>query len=297
MSRGFRWRYRLAAAATLLAAVGPWVAAGSSSPGQRLLKAVNGARAEAGVSRARLDPVLSEVASIHAEELASRPRPQRLSESRSLDRMLADRGIVDYSRTWKRIDLTRDPEGEASTAALERWRASPTAWRAALDGDLTRLGVGTAESRDGWTVTVIALAQPLVREPDVLSRWEQEIAQRINRLRGEHGLLPLLWREDLAAVAREHSRAMVEDGFMGHVDPQGRRPADRVRAAQIGYERVGENVATNKGTEDPPRAAVEGWMTSPGHRRQILDPDFVETGVGIAVGDDGTYAFTQLFVE
>jgi uncharacterized protein YkwD len=298
MLREFHWSHLLAAAAAAaLAAAGPVAAAGAPSPSQRLLTAVNEARAEAGVAPAQLDPVLSEVARAQAEEIAARPRSERLSESASFDRLLAERGIADYRRTWKRVDLSKNAEGPAAQAALDRWRASPSAWRAALDGDLTRLGFGVAESRDGWAVLVIALAQPLERAPEALSRWEKRIAREVNRVRHDHGLLPLLWRDDLASVAREHSRAMAEDGFMGHVDTAGRRPADRVRAAGIDFRRIGENVATNKGTEDPPRTAVEGWMTSPGHRRQILDPDFVETGVGIAVGDDGTYAFTQLFAE
>jgi uncharacterized protein YkwD len=268
-----------------------------ADPGRSLRRAVNQARAVAGLDPVIGSPALGEVAQAQAAEVAARAREERLGRSRSIDDLLEERGFTGFRRTWKRTDLARGFEGGAAAAAVERWRASPSAWRAALDPALTRLGVGTAESPDGWTVIVIVLAEPLERAPEVLARWERRILRDVNRIRDRHGLAPLSWRKNLAAVARAHSEVMASAGFMGHVDPQGRRVGDRLREAGLAYRRVGENVASNKGLAAPARVAVEGWMNSPGHRRQILDPGFELTGVGIAVGDAGTYYFTQVFVE
>lgn len=263
-----------------------------------LVEAVNEARLAAEIEPVEADPVLSRAARDHATEIAARPHAERMSVGASVEALLERQGAAGhYRRTWKRTDLSRNDGVAAVTAALSRWRESASAWRAAEDPDLTRLGAATAGAADGWTVVVIAMAQPLERSPQTLGTWERRIARRINAIRSERGLLPLLWSEELAAVAREHSRAMAEQGFVDHVDPQGRRPADRLRAAGIDFVRAAENVASNRGTENPVRTAVNGWMRSGGHRGQILDPGFVETGVGIALADDGTYTFTQLFTE
>jgi uncharacterized protein YkwD len=66
--------------------------------------------------------------------------------------------------------------------------------------------------------------------------------------------------------------------------------------SEIRYRRVAENVAANAGYGDPAQQAVEGWKTSPGHRKNMLG-DFSLTGIGIAQSSDGTYFFTQIFVE
>jgi uncharacterized protein YkwD len=43
--------------------------------------------------------------------------------------------------------------------------------------------------------------------------------------------------------------------------------------------------------------AVEQWLGSPSHRASMLDPDVQETGVGVAVDDDGVFYFTQLYLR
>jgi uncharacterized protein YkwD len=60
---------------------------------------------------------------------------------------------------------------------------------------------------------------------------------------------------------------------------------------------VAENLYKCRGVDDPLVAAVEGWMESKGHRKNILGVEYTHTGVGIAVGADGTIYFTQLFTR
>ena len=52
----------------------------------------------------------------------------------------------------------------------------------------------------------------------------------------------------------------------------------------------------SKGHDDPVNMAVESWMGSKGHRKNILDGGFRQTAVGVAVTEDGTFYFTQLFL-
>jgi uncharacterized protein YkwD len=128
----------------------------------------------------------------------------------------------------------------------------------------------------------------------------QELEDRafaaINHEREAQGLRPLVRAADLAAIARAHSRDMLARGYFDHRSPEG---ADlRVRFARSGIHRwqhIAENIAYNLGYQDPVTVAVEGWMHSPGHRRNILDKRLVESGIGVARDAAGRTYFTQVF--
>ena len=125
---------------------------------------------------------------------------------------------------------------------------------------------------------------------------EREVLDRINAIRADRRLPELSLRIELAGVARAHSRDMAEHNFFDHANPSGSRPAGRVRAAGVRFKGVAENITMNNNPETPADQAVRDWMDSPGHRRNILDAAFLETGVGMAVSKDGRYYFTQLFL-
>ncbi len=57
-----------------------------------------------------------------------------------------------------------------------------------------------------------------------------------------------------------------------------------------------ENVAFNKGFDDPAAQACEGWFASPGHETNIVG-DYTHAAIGIAEKDDGTIYFTQIFIK
>ena len=99
-------------------------------------------------------------------------------------------------------------------------------------------------------------------------------------------------------MARAHSESMVRRGFFSHVTPNGSRMTDRARAAGIAHFRaLGENIAYNQGYDDPGGFAVENWMLSPGHRANILNPEFQESAIGVFVAADGTVYLTQEFIR
>ena len=82
---------------------------------------------------------------------------------------------------------------------------------------------------------------------------------------------------------------MRDRGFFAHDDPDGRSPFDR--AAASGLSARAENIA--RGQADA-AAVVGSWMTSPGHRANILDCRLRSLGVGLATGSGGPW-WTQLF--
>jgi uncharacterized protein YkwD len=128
------------------------------------------------------------------------------------------------------------------------------------------------------------------------AQMEGQVQQQINQIRQQQGLTELRDNKKLAQVARDYSRRMAEQKFFAHVSPQGDTLADRVKAGGIFYLAVGENLFTSTNILQPVPAAVEGWMNSSGHRKNILRPEYRETGIGVwKIGN--TYYFTQLFMR
>jgi uncharacterized protein YkwD len=126
---------------------------------------------------------------------------------------------------------------------------------------------------------------------------EQQCLDEINRVR-RHSRLPRLnFDEELLPVAREYSRRMAEQHFFSHSDPDGRTVRERVDEADIRWRMVGENLAYSSGYVNPVAASLHGWMESAGHRRNILDPDFSLTAIGVWIKEDGTVYFTEIFLK
>jgi Uncharacterized protein with SCP/PR1 domains len=127
--------------------------------------------------------------------------------------------------------------------------------------------------------------------------FERRIVELINRKRIENGLQPLIWNEDVARVARVHSQNMARFKFFSHVGLDGLAVDERADTLGVRkWRAIGENIAYNRGFENPCEFAFEGWMKSQPHRQNLLNTRWKETGVGIAVAQDGTYYFTQVFL-
>jgi uncharacterized protein YkwD len=110
----------------------------------------------------------------------------------------------------------------------------------------------------------------------------------VNRERQRHGEAALHWNERLVASAQAHTESMAFGGYFAHVGPRGETPLTRMRrtgyissSGRVGYE-VGENIAWGSLWLGTPRAIVAAWMASPGHRANILDRRFRETGIGVS---------------
>lgn len=96
-------------------------------------------------------------------------------------------------------------------------------------------------------------------------------------------------------AARLQARDMAADGFFEHTDPQGRDPADRVAIFDTRHEFdfVGENIAAGY----PSPQATRGWMSSPGHRANILNSDYTSSGAGFARGGRYGRYYVQVFAR
>lgn len=145
-----------------------------------------------------------------------------------------------------------------------------------------------------FALPAAALRADAIRDPQ---EAERRIVQLIADERRRAGLAPLQVDLRFAGVARQHSLDMQRSGFVGHVSPRTGSASDRIKRAKLAAQRLTENVARAYSVED----AHRGLMSSPGHRRNILDAEVELLGVGVALRDlgDKTYELhvTELFAS
>jgi uncharacterized protein YkwD len=119
----------------------------------------------------------------------------------------------------------------------------------------------------------------------------------INRERVAHGERPLKPDAQLRRAAQAHTESMAFGNYFEHVGPGNNTPAARMRAvgyisSHVGFE-VGENIAWGTLRLATPRAIVAAWMASPGHRANILDPNYRQTGIGVSPHPPASLAHGQ----
>jgi uncharacterized protein YkwD len=146
-------------------------------------------------------------------------------------------------------------------------------------------------------VAACAVLTARASDGEALTDLERVALEGVNAERLAAGLPPLEISPELMRIARAYSRDMAERRFFSHSDPDGRRIEDRTTVAGIGWRNVGENIARNRGFKDPASVVVREWMKSQGHRDNILDARYAETGIGVFVGPDRTVYFTQIFLR
>ena len=124
---------------------------------------------------------------------------------------------------------------------------------------------------------------------------EAEILQLINAERADHGLEPLRPSRELREAARQHSREMNELSYFSHESPVEAYQTLPMRLRNAGVAKfgwAGENIAMS--TAASAERFVQMWMDSPGHRANILKPEFEFSGIGV-YGSGSSFHATQVF--
>ena len=141
--------------------------------------------------------------------------------------------------------------------------------------------------------TIVLSSKPVNAASDVAA-IEKSVHQQINEYRQKKGLPALKLNANVSAIAREHSKKMADKQVaFGH---NGSKSRYQKISKLIRWRGVAENVAYNQGYGDPGKSAVDGWIKSPGHQRNMVGKYDV-TGIGVAKNSKGEYYFTQLFVN
>ena len=148
--------------------------------------------------------------------------------------------------------------------------------------------------------------------PDTKSAFIEQVEDHVhdmtNEERTSRGIRHLASDNRLDGIARSHSQDMADRNYFDHDTPEGRDPTDRGMA--VGYNcrkdygsyytyGLAENIYSISWAGPNPemvaREMIDSWMTSPGHRQNILEPTYDALGVGIAVSRTGVLYATQNF--
>jgi uncharacterized protein YkwD len=141
---------------------------------------------------------------------------------------------------------------------------------------MTRVFVKTGAF--GWLALALLLtiAIPAVTSGETL---ETQMLTQVNAVRTENGLSRLRLDPRLASAARMQAEDMAEHGFLGHQGSNGSTLGERTRDAGYRFRSVAENLAAGSLA---PKLVVADWERSPGHRRNLINPEFDDAGIGYA---------------
>lgn len=134
-----------------------------------------------------------------------------------------------------------------------------------------------------------------------LAKTAKLIHQKINEQRAKYGLAALSWDPALAKIATDHSKDMAKRNYFSHNDLEGHRYTYRYSSAgYICKQGSGENIykfsSSRTITEEYLASkAVDAWMDSSGHKRNILSKSFHNEGIGVAFNSVRSYYVTQDF--
>lgn len=192
------------------------------------------------------------------------------------------------------ISLSGPRDAKSAMGALQE-----SSCHVLLDPQFVDVGV-SREDRD-WR---IVLARPLLAA--ALGKWEKEgqtLLEQINAVRAQPrqcggqafaATTPLAWNATLGTAAEGHARSMANQNYFDHKGRDGRTPGDRAELAGYVGQQIGENIAAG---QDSARKVLDGWLASPGHCANLMNPQYRELGAGYAVdpkSDAGIY-WTAMF--
>jgi uncharacterized YkwD family protein len=125
-----------------------------------------------------------------------------------------------------------------------------------------------------------------------LSSQGSRILQLANAERAKVGAPALKSNTELNKLATMKSQDMVENNYFSHQSPTYGSPFDMMKTYGVSYMYAGENLAINSDADK----AHNAWMGSEGHKKNLLNPDFTEIGIGLYPKGNGSYAYTQMFI-
>lgn len=129
---------------------------------------------------------------------------------------------------------------------------------------------------------------------DNIKVQENEVIRLVNVERAKYGLPALKANWELSRVARYKSQDMVNKGYFAHQSPTYGSPFTMMQSFGISYSSAGENIAKGQRT---PAEVMNSWMSSPGHRSNILKVSYTQIGVGLAKDKNGIACWTQMFIR
>lgn len=101
----------------------------------------------------------------------------------------------------------------------------------------------------------------------------------LNDVRADAGSNPVSYNAQLDSAAQAHAQDMLDNNYFSHTGLNGSTAGQRATAAGYNWRTVGENIAAGYQTEE---SVLNGWVNSPGHQANNINPNFEEFGLGYA---------------
>lgn len=132
--------------------------------------------------------------------------------------------------------------------------------------------------------------QALSQSTASIGKMAQQVIDLTNQQRKQNGLPALKADTQLSGVANKKANDMEQNHYFSHTSPTYGSPFDMMRDFGVSYKSAGENIAEGQQTAQD---VVNAWMNSEGHRKNILNPDF--TNIGVGFDGNGNY-WSQMFI-
>ncbi|MHA5054352.1 CAP domain-containing protein [Streptomyces sp. SD15] len=193
---------------------------------------------------------------------------------------------------WKHRERTSQsptPASPTATAPATTEAAAPASTEAAAPASTEAAAPASTEAPAPASTEAAAPASTEAASPSAseaaapASDAVAQVVSLVNSERSKAGCSPVTLNAKLSKAAQDHSADMASHSNMSHTGSDGSDPAQRITAAGYTWSTYGENVAYGYSS---PEEVMAGWMSSPGHKENILNCDFKEIGVGLAQPND-----------
>lgn len=134
---------------------------------------------------------------------------------------------------------------------------------------------------------------PSTENITVLSDDEKTILELVNSARTSAGAGKITYSEELAKIAMDKAKDMVENGYFSHQSKIYGTPFEMMRSYGISFKAAAENIAGNQTVEK----AFYSWMASSSHKENILNPEYDEMGVGVCISPVYGKIIVQMFIK
>lgn len=186
-----------------------------------------------------------------------------------------------------------------TTCSVARAKKAPARCGAELTHDFPAPGTYpvAATYRDQTLVTGSITVSPSATavdpeqpQPEVPDSWRQEMLELVNAERAKAGVAPVRLCPALGSAAQRFAQYQADADFYSHVGPDGSTMQSRIEAAGYsGWRSIAENIYKSPTSV---KAAMDGWIASPGHYKNLVNPAYTDIGFGYAKNPDtrmGTY--------
>ncbi|MCG9968968.1 CAP domain-containing protein [Pelotomaculum terephthalicicum JT] len=279
---------------------------------QSMADLIDQARHDAGKASLTVDPVLSNLARIKAQDIASNCYFGHNSSTYGSPNDMLKMGGVQYSRA-------REVLAKACTVnAAFKGICAASSRSTILSSSYDRIGVGIITKNNNKIVVLLFTGGQKVTTPtpapaptptptptpepaptpapepqpvNGLNADEQQMLDLVNQERSKAGLQPLQMDPALVKLARMKAQDMIDKNYFSHTSPTYGSPFDMMKSAGVQYRYAGENLAGASTVG----SAHTNLMNSSGHRANILNANYTKVGIGVVSGGPYGKMFVQMF--